>query len=553
MPDINKISKNNYYVYLILFFAAVIPYIGSIRGEFVFDDIPLLAQDMFYYESHPFTDCWKRDFWKESLAQGLYRPFTIFSYWLNVKITGMHSPPFRAVNLVLHLLTVFIAFNLALRLKLGRTASLLAVVIFAVHPLHSEAVIPTFGRGELLCGLFVFTGLFLHTYVIKNPLYSIGTAACLILACWSKEHGVALLPLCLFYDFYSGGLKSKELFHQKGVRVYYVYIFAIVIVVLTRFIAMGTIFPAMTKFDAFVDNQLALCTFPVRILSAINIQGLALFKFIWPQTLSHDYSYSQLLPLESVFDLAGAGLVIFILSIPFILVFMFPALKKKIIFFFLSYLICILPSANIITPTGTIFAERLYYIPSIWLCFAVACILVRASWKMDRRLFTVFLVAIVVFLGVRTYVRSTDWNDPLSLALAGVRTSPQSVKTWIALGGQFAESNSYKEAIFALDKAIEIYPSCKMALNHRAFYNTKLGNFDSAEKDLRKVISLGTNKPDIYNRLGAILANIGKPTEALKLWNISLFLDGKQEHIKEALNDLQNEINLEEKKNDTQR
>lgn len=537
-----KFLDNKYCIWFILLFAAVVPYIGSIEGEFVFDDISLLAEDMFYYEPHPFTDCWKRDFWKESLAQGLYRPLTTFSYWLNVKMSGMYSPPFRAVNLALHILTVFIAFNLALRLNLGRAAALFAGVLFAVHPLHAEAVIPAFGRGEILCGLFVFAGLLFHTYVGKNPLYSICTAICLVLACWSKEHGVALLPLCLFYDVYSGRLRRKGFFLQKEIRVYYAYMMAIMVVAMSRFFAMGTIFPAMTRFDAFVDNQLALCPYPVRILSAINIQGLALLKFIWPQTLSHDYSYAQLLPLKSILDFAGIGMAILVMSIPFILVLLFPVLKRKIIFFSLCYLVCILPAANIITPTGTIFAERLYYIPSLWLCFASACIIMRIPWKTDCRLFTALLLAVVVFLGVRTYVRSLDWHDQLSLALAGVRTSPKSVKTWIILGGQFAKSGSYKEAIFASDKAIAIHPSCIMALTQRAFYHIYLGNLDSAEKELKKVIVLGTNIPDTYNKLGAVLANLGKKEEALKYWKISIHLDKNQTMIKQAADDLQKEI-----------
>ena len=92
-----------------------------------------------------------------------------------------------------------------------------------------------------------------------------------------------------------------------------------------------------------------------------------------------------------------------------------------------------------------------------------------------------------------------------------------------------------------------------MALMNRSFYNIKLGNLDPAERDLRKLISLGTSSPEVYNKLGAILANCGKYHDALALWKISLGLDGKQTMIRNAVADLQNEMNLEEKKNDIQR
>ncbi|MFA6292074.1 MAG: hypothetical protein WC637_09850 [Victivallales bacterium] len=548
-----KILDKKYCIWIILLFTAAFPYLGSIKGEFVFSDIPLIQEDPFYREPRPFTDCWKRDYWMESMAQGLHRPLTVYSYWLNAKISGIYSPAFRAVNLAFHICTVFIVFILALRLGLSRMAALLAGVLFAVHPLHTEAVIPAFGRGEVLCGLFIFTGLLFHTYVAKKPLYSIGTAICFIFACWSKEHGVALIPLCILYDIYSGRLKIRGGRLQKGLGVYFVYLFALAVIVFVRIGAMGSLLPSMRNFTPFLDNQLALCSHPVRILSAIDIQGLALLKFIWPLTLSHDYSYAQLLPLKSVFDISGIAAALLVLSIPFLLMRLFPELKKEIGFFFLSYLICVLPAANIITPTGTIFAERLYYIPSIWLCFASACILMRVSQKMDARLFTAVVMLILFALGARTCLRSADWHDQLSITLAGTRTSPLSVKTWNNLAVELAHSNDFNNAIASCDRALEIHPSYRMALVNRAFYNIKLGNFDSAEKDLRKLISLGTPNPEVYNKLGAILANNGKSAEALELWKISLKLDGGQTLIGRAINDLQNEINLEEKKNDIQR
>ncbi len=553
MHRMGKILDKKYCIWMILLLTAAVPYLGSINGEFVFSDIPLVQEDPFYKEARPFTDCWKRDYWIESMSQGLYRPLTVYSYWVNAKVSGIYSPAFRAVNLALHIITVFIVFSLALRLGLTRMAALLAAVLFAVHPLHTEAVIPAFGRGEVLCGLFIFTGLLFHTYVARNPLYSIGTAICFIFACWSKEHGVALIPLCILYDIYSGRLKIRGGIFQKGLGVYFIYLFALAVIVLVRLKAMGSLLPSMSNFTAFLDNQLALCSHPVRIMSAIDIQGLALLKFAWPLTLSHDYSYAQLLPLKSVFDISGIAVAVLVFSTPFILMRLFPELKREIGFFFLSYLVCVLPAANIITPTGTIFAERLYYIPSIWLCFASACILMRISHKIDGRLFTTLVILAILALGIRTCLRASDWHDQRSITIAGTRTSPLSVKTWNNLAVELAHSNDFNMAIASCDRALGIYPNYGTALMNRAFYNIKLGNFDSAEKDLRKLISLGTPNPEVYNKLGAILANSGKSAEALELWKISLKFDGRQTLIRRAVSDLQNEMNMEEKRNDVQR
>ncbi|HBC88223.1 MAG TPA: hypothetical protein DCZ94_14830 [Lentisphaeria bacterium] len=547
----DRLLKNKYAMYILLFMAAVVPYVSSLNGEFVFDDIPLLLADPFYQTDHSFTDCWKRDYWMETMAQGLYRPLTTFSYWLNFKISGLYSPSFRTVNLLLHLITVFVVFSLALRLKVGRAAALACAVIFAVHPIHTEAVIPSFGRGEVLCGLFVFLGLLFHIMSGKKPFLSIFTALCFILACWSKEHGIALLPLCILYDIYAGRLKMEKKSILCQSKFYGLYVAAALVVAFTRYEAMGSILPAMTRFDPYIDNPLALCSYPVRLLSAINLQGFALLLFVWPKTLSHDYSYAQLLPLDSAADPVGIIGALLVIAIPFILSYFFPKLKNKIIFFSLAYLVCILPAANIITPTGTIFAERLYYIPSIWLCMMLSCLLFRISWKMDKNILVILLLAVVIALSCRTYVRSIDWQDQLRISLSGVKTSPKSAKTWNNLAVQLAQQKKFEEAISACGMAIKIYPLLKTTYLNRAVYNIEIGNsrpaeqdfsFKEAEKDLRKYIELGTMNPMVYNKLGAVLANLGREEEAMKYWKISLNLDGAQTMIKRAVSDLQKEI-----------
>jgi len=470
---------------------------------------------------------------------------------MNAGIAGMYSPSFRAVNLLLHAISVLLVFKLAMRLRTGRYAALLAGILFAVHPLHTEAVIPAFGRGEVLCGLFIFAGLIFHTYASRNALWTVGTAICLVLACWSKEHGVALIPLCIAYDFYSGRLKMKEFPGRKWILVYSLYALALVPVAVTRIRATGTLMPAMTHFDAFFDNQLALCSLDVRVLSAIWIQVLALCKFVWPQTLSHDYSYAQLLPLKTGMELAmGAALLVFFIAVPFILSYLFPRLRKQLIFFFACYVICILPASNIITPTGTIFAERLFYIPSVWPCLAAAVLLMRYSKKIGGGLvFWTVIFAIAAFAG-RTFVRSGDWHDQMSISLAGVRTSPASAKTWNNLAVQMAHEGDFKGAIISCDRAIAIYPGFKMAHVNKAYYNIKLGNYAEAESELRKVVEIGTGDPEVYNKLGAVLANLGKPEEAAKFWKTSLKLNGDQPMIKRALDDLLKEME-QGKKNDS--
>ncbi len=520
------------YALLVCILAALLPYIDSARGDFVFDDVPLIQSDPFYKQEANPLKCWERDFWKENRKQGLYRPFTLFTYWLNAKTSGLYSPAFRTTNLILHMLVGILVFTLAMRMRLGHWPAIFAAVIFAVHPIHAEAVIPAFGRGELLCALFLLLSLVTYSYAGRNR-YAIPIAgACFLLACWSKEHGLAALPLFVLLDLYlkrPSGRDEFTGFLKEKFPAYAFFAFVAAVFFASRYLALGTLIPSKANFDPFVDNQIALCKFPLDVISALKIQGLALVKFFWPATLCHDYSYAQLMPSVSVFDWRAWLTVLVFVSAPLGIVLVFRKLKIKIAFFVFAYLICILPAGNFIIMAGTIFGERLQYIPSIWLCMAVAVVASAMFGKIGFRTVIVLVALVVVVLSFRTYARGIDWENQMSLAVAGVRSAPLSVKTWNNLAVQLGEAagredepaekaNKYQEAVIACSRAIKLHPNYVSAIANRGIYNSCLGNFKEAEADLRRAISMYPKHFAGTYTLGALLANQGRFDEAREIW-----------------------------------
>lgn len=80
-----------------------------------------------------------------------------------------------------------------------------AVVAFAVHPVHCEAVAGIVGRAELLCAVWYVLGLLVWQRRRRTLGWgwltdSMGVLAMAVLALLSKEHGVMLLPMCLVLD-----------------------------------------------------------------------------------------------------------------------------------------------------------------------------------------------------------------------------------------------------------------------------------------------------------------------------------------------------------------
>ena len=497
------------WIYLLIILLCLLSYYRGLKGEFVFDDTVLIANDQFYKtESNPLK-CWDRGFWADGKG-GLYRPAVVFSNWLNVKLFGFSSPMFRAVNLLLHMAVAFLVYLLVRKIKLGQSCAIIASLLYAVHPLHSEAVIPAFGRAELLCAAFFMLAFIFHIRKENFRNSSIFAGVFFLLALWSKEHAVAFIPLCLLYDLSLGKIKDGKL-----ILKYSIYIVCVGLLVFSKYSAMHTVLPCKDKNEALIDNRLALCDTPERVVSAVRIQGIALGKFAYPATLSHDYSYAQILPSESVYDVKAFLTLIIFAGLPVLLIYFYPKRRTAIVFLVSAYTVCIVPAGNFIIPAGTIFAERLSYIPSIWLCIFVSLSFIRISKSIPFFLALFALTSIIALCSYRSLLRCNDWQNRMSLAVSGVRTSPSSVKTWVNLAVQFEETGQYAEAIAACDIALGIYPDDPSVYLNRGTYYTRIMMNDEAERDFRKALSMNPKYLQASINLAVVLANTGK-TESAK-------------------------------------
>ena len=179
--------------------AALLPFAPALRNGFTFDDSGLIVENPAVWAASPVT-AWTEPYWPGRVGTGLYRPWTTFSFWWNGKVAG-HSPAgFHALNLLLHLAAVLLLHGLLRRLFPERKRLALAVaLLFAVHPLHSEAVVSIAGRAELWAAALGLGGWILAIDFARGGGVHrlLGTALAFALALLSKESaaGLLLLPI----------------------------------------------------------------------------------------------------------------------------------------------------------------------------------------------------------------------------------------------------------------------------------------------------------------------------------------------------------------------
>lgn len=131
------------------------------HATFTFDDnSAILGNRDIRHDETSVTSIFGNDFWgtsiKSNLSHKSYRPLTVFTYRWNYFLAGGYKPwGFHVVNICLHvvnsvlLLHVFSVMFGDGRMIVGADgcsiftapkASLLATILFAIHPIHTESV-----------------------------------------------------------------------------------------------------------------------------------------------------------------------------------------------------------------------------------------------------------------------------------------------------------------------------------------------------------------------------------------------------------------------------
>lgn len=201
---------------------ALAAYATTVGFEFVWDDLHVFA-------AHPelsslgnwreiITSTWWRD--------ALYRPFTLLTFALDWTISGGSPGYFHATNVVLNSLTTIAVFALA-RCWLAPVGAFGAAAIFALHPVHVEAVASVVGRAEVLVGLFGVLAALLYRWdgnlaekgdwSWRRAVSSFGTLAALLLGLASKESAFAIPGILLIVDWLEGR-RTGESFSQRARR-----------------------------------------------------------------------------------------------------------------------------------------------------------------------------------------------------------------------------------------------------------------------------------------------------------------------------------------------
>lgn len=414
--------------------------INSLSNGFALDDLIHIVEN----ESIQ-TDRSLLSFFKQAVYPGdLYRPILYLSYYFNYQLFALEPLPFHLVNLILHCGVCVFIFLLLDKL-FGRTLALASTVIFAVLPIHVEAIANVSGRAELLAALFLVTTLWFAVNLSNHSLIVRCTAlfALSLTAFLSKESALCLVPLLLITPF-----------KNKTQRIYAVSIclLAAIIYLTMRTYALGE-YSFGLKQISFLDNPLAELDWTERAPLALALLGKYIALILIPYPLSADYSYAQI-NLGLTTPELGLALIV-IVALVIALIAAFKTERKVVVFaiswFFLSFLV----TSNLLFPIGTIFAERLAYLPSLGIVLLICELLYQSKLHLRSAAFIAVYCSIAILI---CFKQNQVWASNTTLHSYQINISPNSAKTQQNYAIVLRNQGQYAQARVHLMRALEIYP-----------------------------------------------------------------------------------------------
>ncbi len=510
---------------VLLVAVCLVTYANGLGGAFTYDDKAIVRDNPRIRTPANLPQIFMTSYFGSPRGSGtVYRPFVLVTYAVQWWIHGKQAVAFHLVNLLLHAGATLLLAGLFLQAGVPPGAGFAASLLFAVHPVHVEAVTSLVGRAEVLTAVFTLLYLRLALRLFRLP-FSISppplpelrrtrrlpllllALLCYALAVLSKESGSSApgLAFLLFVFVSEGRLRDRIL--RALLRGFPVLAGSAVVLAgyfLLRHRILGgfIISPGSGFFE--VENALApLGTWP-RVANACLIFFRYLGRSVFPLHLSADESAWSIEPLEGTSPLAIGAVLL--LAATAVLALLRLSSRSPLALGFLFFGLALLPASNLLFPIGTIFAERLVYLASAGICLAAGSLLAGGATALSelspsrRRI----LVGVAVLLSARAIVRNAAWWTDEGLFLNLVRTSPESAKAHYDLAYVLADERQYVRARAQYQEAIDLYEDYWDAWAGKGRMEKELGLLAEAEASYKKSIESNEGYENGYFGLGVV-------------------------------------------------
>ena len=521
---------------LLIIAVSLAVYANTLGNIFVYDDDFLVMRNTWIRDVAFLPKIFLSNSWGSvGGPNSYYRPMIHVIFMLTYYVFGLTPWGFHLLNILLHAGSSVLVFLIASILFRERKAPskylsipLMAAVLFAVHPIHTEAVAWVSGIPDLSYSFFCLLSLYLYIrsenrfntgYYLSVLAFSIGTLC--------KEPALLLPALLLAYDML---LNKKKPGFKLILKRYALFVFAASAYMGIRFYVLGgSMAPKQHGEYGYYGNIFVIfVTYLKKLIVPTNLKLIYLFT-----------------PVHSLLE---ARALTSVLLTALVVVLFYVAYKKDRLAFFclLTIFIPLLPCLYTPAITGSsVVGERYLYLPSAGFAMLVSLMMARfADSRRGRIAAASVFLALVALYSAGTVLRNGDWKDDYRLWTAEMKYSPGSdvahdnlclaAGAHINLGVEYEKRGRDDLAIDEYITATKCNPMSDDAYVAYKDMGNAYGRMGKVDESIRayeeslKVKTSGAemhNNSEVHNNLGVEYAQKGDMKNAIEHFQAAVRLD----------------------------
>lgn len=484
-----QLTNRDYKVFLILLILVLIGYSNVIRGPMFFDDEHFIEINKTIRSLKNIPEIYSSSVTEGAHISGnFYRPNQQIVYAIIFHFFDLQSAPYHIVSILLHLFNAFLVFIVLKKLSFSRMASVIAALIFLIHPIQTESVSYISGLAGPLGLFFLLSALvlFLNGLFLSRPKrrYAILAISGLlfVLALFSKENMIIFLPLVILVTLSFINIKqyNSGAYIISSISLYFV---ISIIYLYFRFevLNISDTIGLTDKDNIYTSN------FSVRLITFINVLWDYIIMIFYPYRLNYEKPYMAYTSLASFRGVLG---IILILSA--ILSFI---IRKKNNRLFLGsgwFFISLIPFTGII-PLNAMYLEHWLYIPLIGIGILCATLFDRLLKLKKAHFFLYIFIPLIVLYSVRTIARNNQWADVEKFYLNELKYTDSSIRIYNNLGMYYSDKNDIEKSIKYYNKAVEAGDLFPQPHHNLASIYLERGEYDRAIQEFYSALKIDPN------------------------------------------------------------
>ena len=526
---------------------------NSLTNDFAYDDVHIITENEGIHALETLPGALLEPYWPGRYGEqlGLWRPTTTLLLGVQYQLAGENPALYHAVNVVAHALTTaLVVLLLAELMSLG--AALAGGLLFAVHPVHVEAVANVIGVAEIVPAAFFLLACLVHLRGPDRTSWprALGVGLLYALAFGGKESAVTLPGVVFLLDAARSRLGFGDLpgYLRDRWRVYLVMASVAGLMLSVRFQVLGSIAHPFGPLGADLLTEIP------RIWTLAEIWSHYVRLLVFPMDLSSDYS-PNVIPVSlgwNPANLVGLFLALGILA-GALAAWRRPAMQagrdsaRAAGFGVVWFLVTISPVSNVLFLSGVLLAERTLYLPSVGFVAAAGWLVVRLA-RERKRVAVGGLAAAVILMALRTWERNPTWRDNITVFGTMIEDYPHSGRSQWVLGDLFFQQGRPEQGLVSYRAAINIlgphyqliteiskkliaaeyfdaaerlllyswreHPEISVAPGLLAVIASERGDAEATERYCRAALTLDDQDPVRHHLLAWALAEQGKWAEA---------------------------------------